>query len=127
MGLCDRKNKVSLPEVLQLLVLELRAMREDRRTDNTAIILTEIQKIMSAISTFAEKQTAFNVRLGTAIDGVSTDIKTLNDLITQLQNNPGPISPEDQATLDNLQAAGEALAARLEAVDQLTPPTPPVA
>lgn len=120
MSPCDRK-KISLTEALQLLVHELRASREERRTD----ISTLLQNIMSAISDFAAKQTAFNARLSTAIDGVGEDIKTLNDLITKLQTTPGPISPEDQATLDSLQAAGEALTARLESVDALTPPAVP--
>ncbi len=131
MGFWNRTPKVGLPEALQLLVHELRAMREERRTDNTATIIKLLTTMATQIQQFADKQNAFNARLGTAIDGVVADIKTLNDLITQLQNNPGPISPEDQATLDNLQATGEALAARLESVDQMTPPvvptTPPTA
>lgn len=83
------------------------------------------RKIMSAIGDFAAKQTAFNARLGAAIDGVAADVDSLNAKIVELQNTAGAITPEDQALLDELQAQGEALASRLEAVDALTPPPPP--
>lgn len=82
-------------------------------------------KIMSAISDFAAKQAQFNVRLSAAIDGVAADVASLNAKIEELQNTPGAITPEDQALLDQLQAQGEAIASRLEAVDNLTPPVPP--
>lgn len=80
---------------------------------------------MSAISDFAAKQTDYNNRLSAAIDGVAADVASLNAKIEELQNTPGPISPEDQALLDQLQAQGEVIASRLEAVDNLTPPVPP--
>jgi len=97
-------------------------------------------RIMSVISDFVAKQAAFNARQGAAVDsivvsvaGVSADIDLLNEKITELQNNPGPITPEDQALLDELVAGGDALAAKAEAVstalaslDALTPPKPPV-
>ena len=85
------------------------------------------EKLMSAISDFAAKQNQFNDRLSAAIDGVAADVASLNAKIEELQNTPGTITPEDQAILDALQAQGEAIASRLEAVDSLTPPTPPVA
>ena len=82
---------------------------------------------MSAISEFAERQTAFNARLHAAIDGLVGDVASLNAKIEELQNTPGEITPEDQALLDQLQAQGEELTNRLEAVDNLTPPSPPSA
>src|SRR5678816_2786713 len=78
--------------------------------------------IMSAISAFVAKQNAFNTRMETALTGIGGDIKNLNDQIAALQGSPGEVTPEDQALLDSLQAAGEALAAKFEAVDALTPP-----
>ena len=83
-------------------------------------------KIMNAIQDFAAKQKDFNTRLATALDDISAEIKTLNDLITTLQNSSGPITPEDQATLDALQASGEQIAEKAEALD-IKPPTPPTA
>lgn len=81
---------------------------------------------MSAISEFAAKQSEFNGRLSTAIDGLTGDVALLNQKIQELQNSAGTITPEDQALLDQLQTQGEMLASRLEAVDALTPPAPPV-
>lgn len=82
-------------------------------------------KIMSAISDFAAKQKAFNDRQDKAVEGLTEDVKTLNDKITELQNNPGTITPEDQALLDDIQARSEGIATKLEALDALTPPTVP--
>ncbi len=80
---------------------------------------------MSAISDFAAKQKAHNDAISAGIDGIATDVKTLNDKITALQNSPGTITPEDQATLDQLDATGQALADKVKAVDDLTPPPVP--
>lgn len=99
------------------------------------------EEIMSAISDFAAKQNAFNDRQGKAIDaavqsiaGLSGDLQTLNAKITELQNSSGSVTPEDQALIDQLQTAGEATAAKVEALstalsglDALTPPAPPTA
>lgn len=96
-------------------------------------------RIMSVISDFVAKQAAFNSRQGAAVDsivssvaGISADIDLLNEKITELQNSPGGITPEDQALLDQLQAQGEEVATKVEAastalanLDALTPPKPP--
>jgi len=90
--------------------------------------LKEMEKnIMSAISDFAAKQTAFNDRLDQSVAGLTQDVRTLNDKITELQNSAGTITPEDQALLDAIQARSETIATKLEALDALTPPPPPVA
>ncbi len=94
-------------------------------------------RIMSAISDFLAKQKTFNDRQGTAVDevvasisGLTDDVKALNDKITELQNSSGGVTPEDQATIDELQTSGEALATRLEAastaIKALDAQTPPV-
>jgi len=85
-----------------------------------------VDEIMSAISEFAAKQDAFNSRVDAAIVGLTGDVQTLNDKITELQNSAGQITPEDQALLDAIQARSEVIAAKLEALDALTPPKPPV-
>lgn len=81
--------------------------------------------IMSAISDFAAKQNAFNDRIDTAVQGLTGDVTALKDEITKLQNSPGTITPEDQASLDAIQARTDAITTKLEALDALTPPTPP--
>lgn len=82
---------------------------------------------MSAVSDYAAKQTKYNSDISTAIDDIVALEKQLNDKITQLQNNPGPISDADQALLDGLVADGAALRDRVKAADTLTPPTVPPA
>ncbi len=82
---------------------------------------------MSAISDFAAKQNAHNDAIDTAVAGLGADIQGLKDLIATLQNSPGTISPEDQATLDALETRTSGIADKLKALDDLTPPTPPVA
>lgn len=83
-------------------------------------------QIMSAISDFAAKQDAFNSRIDAAVNGLTDDVQSLNDTIKELQNTPGAITPEDQALLDAIQTRSEGIAAKLEALDALTPPKPPV-
>lgn len=83
------------------------------------------QRIMSKISEFAEKQNAFNDRVDAAVTGLQGDIQALNDKITELQNSPGQITPEDQALLDAIQTRSEGIAAKVEALDALTPPVVP--
>lgn len=82
-------------------------------------------RLMSSISDFAAHQSAFNTRLDTAITGLQADVEALNAKIEELQNSPGSITPEDQALLDELTSRGEAITAKLEALDALTPPPPP--
>jgi hypothetical protein len=78
------------------------------------------------IGDFAAAQTAFHNRLDTAVSGLTADIEALNDKITELQNTQGQITPEDQTLLDAIQVRGEAIAAKLDALDALTPTvTPP--
>jgi len=128
---------ISIDKVLLQLMFEIRAFSQQTARDfgwlrsqsglATKQDLRELaNNIMSAISDFAAKQTEFNNRQAVAIDGIVVDVKALNDMIEKLQNNPGPISPEDQKLLDNLEVAGDALATRLEGLDSQTPPPVPV-
>lgn len=87
--------------------------------------LKQIGDIMSAISDFAAKQNEFNDKIDTAVSGLTDDIKALSDLIKQLQESAGTITPEDQALLDGIQARTGAIADKLTALDSLNPPAPP--
>jgi methyl-accepting chemotaxis protein len=101
----------------------------------------KLNEIMSAISSYAERvNTAFDT-IGEGVDaivksvgGIAGDITELKRLIKELQDNPGPISPEDQALLDALETKVGALVGRVDAVKASvaeldaqteTPPTPP--
>jgi hypothetical protein len=91
-----------------------------------AKLLTLGEKTMTVIGDFAARQREFNDRMDAAISGLTEDIATLNAKILELQTSPGTITPEDQALLDELQARGETISAKLEALNALTPPAPPV-
>lgn len=114
-----------------------------RHAEGTKLILHRINeleiKVMSKIQDFATAQQAFNDQQSAAIDSIASsvtglqgDIAALNQKITDLQNSPGAITPEDQALLDGLQAQGgtistriQSVASALSALDAQTPPTPP--
>lgn len=98
----------------------------ERKLDAILIALTNFRsEIMSSISDFAAAQTAFNTDISNDLDAIQTQIADLNTLITTLQNSPGTISAADQATLDQLQSSGTALAAKADALSNKTPPAPP--
>lgn len=78
---------------------------------------------MSAISDYAAAvETAFsniNVSvetLGTGITGVTKDVADLKAIIEQINNNPGPISTEDQALLTNSLAKLDGLKSTLQSL-----------
>lgn len=81
-------------------------------------------KLMAAIQDFATAVNAKFDKLSSDLDAVVTGIKALDDLIRQLQNSPGTISPADQALLDQIQARSGDLVTKADAIDT-TPPAPP--
>jgi pyridoxal biosynthesis lyase PdxS len=85
--------------------------------------------IMSTISDFAAKQNAFNSKVSGDLDAVATQVTALNALITTLQNSNGTVTPADQATIDQMVAAGTALQAKADALvnTQASPPVVPAA
>lgn len=89
------------------------------------LILANQESIMTAISDFAAKQAAFNTEIATDLTNITASIATLNATIATLQNSQGTLSAADQATLDDLQAQGTALAAQADTTAGKTPPTPP--
>lgn len=91
------------------------------------LIAQQLQLIMSAISDFAAKQSAFQARIDTAIADLQGDVKSLSDQIAALQNSAGAITPEDQALLDGITAKSSEVADKLDALDNLTPPVAPAA
>lgn len=80
---------------------------------------------MTAIADYTAKVNASFASLNTALDDIKTEISSLNDKITTLQNSPGPISPEDQATLDAAQTQAQSLVDKAQAMDTVNPPAPP--
>src|ERR1017187_6320608 len=72
--------------------------------------------IMSAISDFKVKQDAHNAQVSSDLAALATSIQAQNDLIAKIQGSAGAISAEDQATLDQLDANGKALADKADAL-----------
>lgn len=98
----------------------------ERKLDQILCALENLGRtIMSAISDFAAQQTAFNTEVSADLDAIQQAIVALNAQIATLQNSLGTISPEDQATLDALQASGLTLQSKADALAGKTPPTPP--
>lgn len=95
---------------------------------------------MSAVSDYVTAvDTAYNnideatSTLETSLAGVSDDVAYLKETIQALENNPGPITPEDQALLTGALSRVNSLSARLTSVKEslsaldeaTTRPTPP--
>jgi len=124
----DIEDTVSaITEQLNLINTLAQGLRSPPRQPTLTDLFYLSKKIMSAISDFAAAQTVYNDREDAAIAGLTADVASLNAQILALQNSPGAITPADQALLDGLQARGQTIATKLEALDALTPPVvPPV-
>jgi len=95
---------------------------------------------MSAISDYAAAVNSAFDSISTQTDGlvnsiagIATDVGWLKSKIEELQNNPGTITPEDQALLDAIQTRANLLATKIQDAsasaktldDSTTPPAPP--
>lgn len=98
----------------------------DQLKDLLAKNIAKEQQLMSQITDWAATEQADLSAISTTLDSITTGIKALDDLITKFQNSPGTLSPEDQAALDQIQAASKALVTKAAAID-VNPPAPPSA
>jgi cell division protein FtsB len=106
----------------------------DRPNNQTIRILARIELLeitMSntvhvAIAAYAASQTAFNQQLSDGLDEIKAGVVTLEQKITELQASDGSISDEDQATLDSLSTSVAALKSKVDDINNLNPPAPPV-
>ncbi len=89
--------------------------------------LLALEKLMSAISDFADVVNKSFDTLGTAVDGLVTDVAGLKADIQKLQDSAGKVTPEDQALLDSIETRAQGIADKAKAIDDLTeaPPVPP--
>lgn len=78
---------------------------------------------MSAISDYAAKVDTVFTSIGESVDsvqnsltGLTADVDGLKKIISDLQNNPGPITPADQALLDSGEAKVAGLSEKLKLV-----------
>lgn len=77
----------------------------------------------AAINAFAAAEKTVLDSLVTALNGIATGVKALDDLITTLQNSPGTITAADQATLDAMQTQSKAILAQVAAINTAPPGT----
>lgn len=82
---------------------------------------------MDAIQTYAAQANAYMATISTALDDIKTEIATLNAQVTALQTSAGTVTPEDQATIDSMQATLKTLTDKSAALDTINPPAPPPA
>lgn len=107
----------------RIVLHELKALLQDVHTQQGRILRNQ-ETIMTAISDYAAANKTAFAAIATSLDGVEGDLQTLADKITEMNNNPGPISPADQILLDESQALATALVARVAAIDAKNPPVP---
>lgn len=88
-------------------------------------ILVLLEKIMSAISDFADKMKVHQDHVDAAVEGISGDLSGLKAQIAALQASAGTITPADQKLLDDIEARTAAIHAKVDALDALTPPVVP--
>lgn len=80
---------------------------------------------MTKISDFSDAVQASFAQINMSVTDLQGDVKSLQDQIAALQNSAGTITPEDQALLDGIQSQAAAVATKLQALDDLTPPVAP--
>lgn len=82
-------------------------------------------KVTEAIKAFSDQVQTGLDKLSTDLGGIKTEIADLNALVQTLQNSPGEISPEDQATLDAVSTKVQTLVNSADALTVPTVPPPP--
>lgn len=117
---------------IRLFLLTLATKIGLRRTRN--IIMSAISEYVAAVEAAHEEISTGVDEIVASVGGIAADVAALKALIEKLENNPGPISPEDQALLTQALTAVTALATKTKAAATAakeldaateTAPTPP--
>lgn len=87
-------------------------------------ILKGLEQLMSKVTDFATKEQGDIDALNTKLDAIATGVKDLEALITTLQGTVTGLTPAEQAALDAVASASDALVTKAAAIDT-TAPTPP--
>ena len=124
----------NLETVLFYLSRELHGLNEQKKIEfewtkshhgfATKADLDNIERnIMEAIQNYAARvETAINAigsdidSVVTSFEGVAKDVANLKEVIAKIQNSPGTLSPEDQASLDKGEFLLNSLAVRVSGV-----------
>lgn len=83
------------------------------------------RNIMSKLTDWAKQEQADLSGIKDLLTSIATLVAQQTTLIQQLQTSPGPISPDDQAALDSLQATTAQLKIQATAISPVVTPTPP--
>lgn len=78
----------------------------------------------STIQAWADQENKVIASTAAALTNVSAGVAALDTMITDFQNSPGTLSPSDQAALDGIQAASNALLAQTTAINTTAPGQP---
>lgn len=76
----------------------------------------KIEIMAKEIQDFAAQQKERDDAIQAGLTSIADGVKALDAKIIELNNTPGPITPEDQALLDELAARSSALVAQVNAV-----------
>jgi len=79
---------------------------------------------MSQITDWAAAEQVSLSAIQGSLNGIVAGVAALDTLITNLQNSPGTLSTSDQAALDAIQKASQALVAQAAAISTTAPGTP---
>lgn len=78
-----------------------------------------------AIAAHVTALNTFVGQINTGLDGLDGDIAGLKKALEDINNSPGVLSPEDQASLDSALGLVASAATKAQALDDLTPPVVP--
>jgi len=117
-------SEQQLAEAISQLSCTLRDLGEQRENKEVLHRISEMERnIMSQLSEYTDRVNAAFDGISTSVDeivasqtGIAADVAFLKAKIEELQSNPGPISSEDQALLDALEAKVNALTTKTAAV-----------
>ena len=82
------------------------------------------EQIMTQVQTWAANEQVDLTNIAATLNNVAVGAAALKVLITNLQNSPGTLSAADQAALDGIQAASDALVIQANNISTTPPGTP---
>ncbi len=88
------------------------------------VIIKGQENLMSKVTDFAAKEQTDIDALNAKLDAIASGVIALEAKITELQNTVTGLTPEEQAALDAVATASDALVVKANAIDTTAPTTP---